>query len=57
MRISSLLFVVVIGGAAGAAQAQETALPIFDAHLHYSHDAWDVLPPKQAVALLRQRSE
>jgi predicted TIM-barrel fold metal-dependent hydrolase len=30
------------------------AFPIFDAHLHYSHDAWDRLPPKEAVALLRQ---
>jgi hypothetical protein len=29
-------------------------LPIFDAHLHYSHDAWDRLPPKEVVALLRQ---
>ncbi|MGH7390008.1 MAG: amidohydrolase family protein [Candidatus Rokuibacteriota bacterium] len=29
-------------------------LPIFDAHVHYSHDAWDVLPPKEAVALLRK---
>ena len=29
-------------------------LPIFDAHLHYSHDAWERLPPAQAVALLRQ---
>jgi hypothetical protein len=29
-------------------------LPIFDAHLHYSHDAWERLPPPQAVALLRQ---
>jgi hypothetical protein len=27
-------------------------LPIFDAHLHYSHDAWDVLPPKDVVAIL-----
>jgi predicted TIM-barrel fold metal-dependent hydrolase len=33
------------------AQAQ---LPIFDAHLHYSHDAWERLPPKEAVALLRK---
>jgi len=30
------------------------ALPLFDAHLHYSHDAWDRLPPAAAVALLRQ---
>jgi hypothetical protein len=29
-------------------------LPIFDAHVHYSHDAWEVLPPKEAVALLRK---
>ena len=29
-------------------------LPIFDAHVHYSHDAWEVLPPKDAVALLRK---
>jgi len=29
-------------------------LPIFDAHLHYSHDAWEVIPPRKAVALLRE---
>jgi Amidohydrolase len=29
-------------------------LPLFDAHLHYSHDAWEQLPPAAAVALLRQ---
>lgn len=29
-------------------------LPIFDAHLHYSHDAWEVLPPAEAVAILRK---
>ncbi len=29
-------------------------LPIFDAHVHYSHDAWDNLPPKEAIALLRK---
>ncbi|MEP6941558.1 MAG: amidohydrolase family protein [Betaproteobacteria bacterium] len=29
-------------------------LPIFDAHLHYSHDAWENLPPKDAVAILRK---
>jgi hypothetical protein len=28
-------------------------LPIFDAHLHYSHDAWEVLPVPQAIELLR----
>ncbi|MES2715752.1 MAG: amidohydrolase [Pseudomonadota bacterium] len=38
--------------AAGPARAAE--LPLFDAHIHYSHDAWDLVPPKQAVAILRQ---
>ncbi len=43
------------GLSALAAPAPAAApLPIFDAHLHYSHDAWDRLPPPQAVALLRQ---
>jgi len=37
------------GPAAGAAE-----LPIFDAHIHYSHDAWAVLPPGEAVAVLRK---
>jgi hypothetical protein len=37
-----------------AAAEGAAALPIFDAHLHYSHDAWERLSPKQAVALLRQ---
>lgn len=29
-------------------------LPIFDAHVHYSHDAWENLPPKAAIAILRK---
>lgn len=33
--------------------AHAADLPIFDAHLHYSHDAWDVVPPEQAVKILR----
>jgi hypothetical protein len=38
--------------AALRAQAPER-LPIFDAHLHYSHDAWERLPPPAAIKLLR----
>ena len=37
---------------AGAAVAAD--LPFFDAHLHYSHDAWESVPPKAAIALLRK---
>ncbi len=29
-------------------------LPIFDAHIHYSHDAVKLVPPKEAVAALRE---
>jgi hypothetical protein len=29
-------------------------LPIFDSHLHYSLDAWEQLPPKAAIAILRK---
>ena len=35
-----------------AAQAQE--LPIFDAHLHYSHDAWESVPVQDVLAILRK---
>jgi predicted TIM-barrel fold metal-dependent hydrolase len=39
--------------AARAQAASPAPLPIFDAHLHYSHDAWERIPPPQAVKLLR----
>ncbi|MCD6043586.1 MAG: amidohydrolase 2 [Burkholderiales bacterium] len=29
-------------------------LPIFDAHVHYSHDAWETVPPAEAIAILRK---
>jgi len=29
-------------------------LPIFDAHLHYSHDAWESVPPADAIAIMRK---
>ncbi|MFO1414571.1 MAG: hypothetical protein U1F10_11840 [Burkholderiales bacterium] len=37
-----------------AAPLRAAELPIFDAHVHYSHDAWENLPPKEAIAILRQ---
>jgi len=45
---------LVLAHGARAQAPAPPAFPIFDAHLHYSHDAWDRLPPKEAVALLRQ---
>lgn len=38
---------------AGAGTAAEP-LPVFDAHVHYSHDAWDVVPTADVVALMRR---
>jgi hypothetical protein len=29
-------------------------LPLVDAHIHYSHDAWEIVPPKLAAELLRK---
>jgi len=36
----------------GSARAAD--LPIFDAHLHYSHDALEIVPTQDALALLRK---
>jgi len=43
----------VLGALSVALKAGAAALPIFDSHLHYSHDAWERIPPPQAVKLLR----
>lgn len=48
----ALAAALVSGLLAFAVHAEE--LPIFDAHLHYSHDAWDLLPVEDVIALLRQ---
>jgi hypothetical protein len=62
-RSFSAAFMVGTASAAGTvatvatteAQAQATSLlPLFDAHIHYSHDAWQVVPPKQAIEILRK---
>ncbi|HTT10947.1 MAG TPA: amidohydrolase family protein [Burkholderiaceae bacterium] len=44
-----LAFALLGVGAVGAAE-----LPIFDAHVHYSQDAWESVPPKIAIDLLRK---
>ena len=45
----------LLAGATGVAPGAGAPppLPIFDAHLHYSHDAWDLVPPRQAAQILR----
>ena len=49
MLLAALLTSPLLAGPLRAAD-----MPIFDAHLHYSHDAWDVVPPAEAVKILRQ---
>jgi predicted TIM-barrel fold metal-dependent hydrolase len=48
MRIA-MAALLALATTAGAAE-----LPIFDAHVHYSHDAWESVPPKEAIALIRK---
>ena len=52
-RVSGLLSAAA-AGIWPTAQAVAEPLPLFDAHIHYSHDAVSLVPPKQAVAILRQ---
>jgi hypothetical protein len=48
-RHTALMSSLLIAWSANAAP-----LPIFDSHLHYSHDAWEQLPPKAAIEILRK---
>ena len=43
-----LLFVSVTN-----ATNTDKSLPIFDAHIHYSHDVWDAIAPAEAIRRLR----
>ena len=49
--IAILLAILLLSARAAAIAAE---LPIFDAHIHYSHDSRDVLPPKTAIEILRK---
>jgi hypothetical protein len=51
-RMLKSVMLALLLGAPGIVAAAE--LPIFDAHIHYSHDAVLALPPKEAVAILRK---
>lgn len=51
-RRAALAGMAALAGGLPAARAQ-AALPVFDAHVHYSHDAVQQVPPAQAVQILR----
>ncbi len=47
-------FLATLLAAALVPVAHAADLPIFDAHVHYSHDAAEILPTEDVVALLRK---
>lgn len=48
-----LLFVTFQNFAQASNDERVKKLPIFDAHIHYSHDIWDAITPKDAIARLK----
>ena len=49
IRIVSLCAIIL-----ASSQAHADELPIFDAHIHYSHDAVTLVPPDEAIRALRE---
>ena len=49
-----LLITCLFVALAPLAAASAAELPIFDAHIHYSHDTRDALPAKTAIEILRK---
>ena len=52
LALTMVLSLAAMLGATAPVSAAE--LPIVDAHIHYSHDAWSLTSPKEAVAILRK---
>ena len=49
--LSAAAVIVGLSLATPDAQAQ---IPLADAHIHYSHDVWDILSPAEAIKILRK---
>jgi hypothetical protein len=47
-------FSLLVLGALAAVRIAAAELPIFDAHIHYSHDTREALPVEEAIAILRR---
>jgi hypothetical protein len=52
MRLALLAAVLAVVGA--DLVSAQTSRPIIDVHIHYSQDAWSMLPPPEAIKVLRQ---
>lgn len=54
MPVFLLVGAIVLLSACTLRGAGHGELPLFDAHIHYNHDAWEKTSPKEAIALLKQ---
>ena len=54
VRPQVLAIFALIGAFISGPASGQSPLKLVDAHIHYSHDAWDFLPADQAVAVLRK---
>jgi len=54
MRPATLAAALASLCAAAAPALAQAPRPVIDVHIHYSHDAWGMLPPAEAVKVLRQ---
>lgn len=52
--ILSTLFAAVFLAMTPVPGWTEDRRPLIDVHIHYSHDAWEVFPPEQAIELLKE---
>lgn len=52
-RITIAAALVALALSAPAARAADV-IPLIDAHIHYSHDAWEGLPPAEAITVLKR---
>lgn len=50
MRLAAALFAVLVPASAPAQEQR----PVIDVHIHYSQDAWAMLPPPEAIKVLRR---
>lgn len=54
LGVAAFAAVLAAAGLGAAAPARADELPIADAHMHYSHDAWDVISAKDIAELYRK---
>lgn len=53
-RVRGLLAAIALSLATTVNAESPPTPALFDAHVHYSHDAWEQLPPAKAVEILRK---